>query len=417
MLSQFAFETFERGDYLFKKATVEQHIVRYIRSLPGAREDEDILHLDEEAVLKSITAQHGLLVARASGIYSFSHLTFHEYFAAQHIVSHTTTLNHTLQNLATHITERRYREIFLLTAEMLPEADTLLLLMKQQIDLLMQDDPKIQMVLSWTQEKADSVNTAYKPAAIRAFYYAFALTFVLDLDLARVLDRALPFVLTLARALDIVLDIALKLDIALYLKLDDALEYALVLDHALVLDRALDRALDHALVLDHALILDPALDCDPAHAFVLNQALAHEDDLVLALALALAEQSAASNPELQLKIQALRAELPNRDDEKALIQWWFTNGTNWAERLRTVMIEHRNIGHDWQFSEAQKEKLCQYYDANKLLVDCLNSGCRVTQTTRQYIEDTLLLPLIEIAKYPVPDAIATLYPNKPEIAQ
>lgn len=62
------------------------------------------------------------------------------------------------------------------------------------------------------------------------------------------------------------------------------------------------------------------------------------------------------------------------------------------------MIEHRNIGHDWQFTKAQKAKLEQYYNANKLLVDCLNSDCYITKATRQSIEDTLLLPMSEIEK-------------------
>jgi predicted NACHT family NTPase len=43
----------------------------YIRNLPGANDDEDALQLDSEVVLKSIEAQHGLLVERARGIYSF----------------------------------------------------------------------------------------------------------------------------------------------------------------------------------------------------------------------------------------------------------------------------------------------------------------------------------------------------------
>ncbi|NEP17902.1 MAG: NACHT domain-containing NTPase, partial [Leptolyngbya sp. SIO4C1] len=72
LLSQLAFKTFERGDYFFKQAVVEQQIIDYIRNLPGANEDEEALQLDSEAVLKSIEAQHGLLVERARGIYSFS---------------------------------------------------------------------------------------------------------------------------------------------------------------------------------------------------------------------------------------------------------------------------------------------------------------------------------------------------------
>jgi predicted NACHT family NTPase len=60
------------------------------------------------------------------------------------------------------------------------------------------------------------------------------------------------------------------------------------------------------------------------------------------------------------------------------------------------MIKYRNIGHDWQFSDQQKEVLKQYYNANQLLVECLNSDCYVSREVRSHIEDTLLLPTAEI---------------------
>jgi hypothetical protein len=63
-----------------------------------------------------------------------------------------------------------------------------------------------------------------------------------------------------------------------------------------------------------------------------------------------------------------------------------------------VIIEHRNIRHDWQFSDAQIKRLQQYYNANELLVDCLNSDCYVSRDVRQEIEETLLLPIAEIEK-------------------
>ena len=82
---------------------------------------------------------------------------------------------------------------------------------------------------------------------------------------------------------------------------------------------------------------------------------------------------------------------------KELQEWWKTQGPNWAEALMAVMIEHRNIGHDWQFSDQQIEKLEQYYAANLLLVDCLNSDCYVTREVREQIEATLLLPAADTA--------------------
>ncbi|NJL38283.1 MAG: hypothetical protein HC899_17220 [Leptolyngbyaceae cyanobacterium SM1_4_3] len=54
------------------------------------------------------------------------------------------------------------------------------------------------------------------------------------------------------------------------------------------------------------------------------------------------------------------------------------------------MIEHRNIGYDWQFSPKQEERLQQYCDVNKLLVDCLNSECYVSRAVRQEIGESLM---------------------------
>ena len=56
------------------------------------------------------------------------------------------------------------------------------------------------------------------------------------------------------------------------------------------------------------------------------------------------------------------------------------------------MIKYCNMGHNWQLSQAQAKLLEQYYAANKLLVDCLNSDCYVTRSVREEIEATLLLP-------------------------
>lgn len=144
LFGQLAFKTFERGEYFFKQSVVEQHILDYIRNLPGAQEDEEALQLDSEAVLKSIEAQHGLLVERARGIYSFSHLTFQEYFTAKQITRPTAHLSEALTQLAQHVTEKRYREIFLLTVGMLPEADDVLIVMKRRIDLQVAEAPDLQ---------------------------------------------------------------------------------------------------------------------------------------------------------------------------------------------------------------------------------------------------------------------------------
>jgi predicted NACHT family NTPase len=103
------------------------------------------------------------------------------------------------------------------------------------------------------------------------------------------------------------------------------------------------------------------------------------------------------------KIIRLKKQLPILDVRNSLdlvkfLEWMRLKGSDWTEQLRTVIIEHRNIGHDWQFSDAQIKRLQQYYDANQLLVDCLNSGCNVSPEVKNEIEQTLLLPMTEIEK-------------------
>ena len=155
LLSQVAFMTFERGDYFFKQQVIEQYISDFLRSLPSINDKPALLEIDSEAVLKSIEAQHGLLVERARGIYSFSHLIFHEYFTAKNIADQPMSqLSDSLQALASHVTHKEWQEVFLLTVSMLQSANALLLMMKAQIDRLLSSDVKLQQFLSWLNERA-----------------------------------------------------------------------------------------------------------------------------------------------------------------------------------------------------------------------------------------------------------------------
>ncbi|MEM9215296.1 MAG: NACHT domain-containing NTPase [Cyanobacteria bacterium P01_F01_bin.150] len=335
LLSQLAFNTFTAGEYFFKQGRVERQIIDYIRNLPGANEDEEALQLDSEAVLKSIESQHGLLVERARGIYSFSHLTFQEYFTAKQITSPTAQLVENLAALASHITENRYRETLFLAMGMLPEADALLRHIKRTVDGLIADDPTLQKILAWVRDKASEINAPYKRPAVRAFYFSLSLS----LDRAFSNDFAFAFILN----------------------------YVLNYD----LDRDLDRDLDDNL----ALALVFALDRDLA------------SDLIT--------KSKLSNSELSLKLKCLKTKLPSTENHEALVQWWETAVLDWAERLRAVKIEHRSIGHDWLLTQIQKKQVHRYYQANLLLVKFLNSDCYVTKETRREIEDTLLLPTKE----------------------
>jgi predicted NACHT family NTPase len=225
LLSQVATETFEQGDYFFEQQTVEQYIRNYLCDLPNAPTEPEELQLESEAILKAIELQHGLLAERACGVFSFSHLIFQEYFTARKIVvSHSLQASEQpLEQLVSHVTNPRWREIFLLAIAMLPNADTLVQLIKQQVDAIVAQEPYLQEFLAWASQQS----------------------------------------------------------------------------------------------------------------------------LVL----------------------------PNR-----------------TERLRDAIAKHHNVQHNWHFSLEQQQLLQQYYDANQLLSDCLDSSCKVTAIVQQKIKATLLLP-------------------------
>ncbi|NEO98240.1 MAG: NACHT domain-containing protein [Symploca sp. SIO2E9] len=331
LLSQIALRTFEQGHYFFRHTEIEEYIGDYIGNLPNAQLDPELLQLDSKRVLQVIEAEQGLLRERAQGVYSFSYLAFHEYFAAREIA-----LTSKLETLVDQATEKRWRQVFLLTASMLRNADELLKLTKANIDRLFAEDGKLQKFLIWLNQKSIAVKTYQQPTAVRAFYFFRVLNIDLDLDL------------------DLNLDLTRAIDLCLYLCLDLSLCLDFCLDFNL--DRTIDRALERALALN----------------------LDHQ---------------------LKQALQQLKDQRPDCEHQPEQFQQWRqTNGQAWTEQLRALMIKYRNIGHDWQFTDQQKELLWQYYYANQLLSDCLHSDCYLSREVREAIEETLFLPIAEIEK-------------------
>lgn len=337
LLSQLAAVTFEQGQYFFEQRTIEQYIEDYLRNLPDTALEPEELQLESEAVLKAIEAQHGLLVERAKGIFSFSYLAFQEYFTARKIVaSHNLrALEQALEGLVSHITDPHWHEVFLLTAAMLRSADSLVQLMKQQIDALVAQDPYLQEFLTWVSQKSQSIAIEPKIATTRAFYLA----------LAQAPQTAEPFAL------------------------------ASTLDQGMFLDAALE-----------SLLLKFVTDHSQDFAYVNACSEALNNILVMVL-----------DAGFYKSLEQLKDQLPAASENRERLQdWWQTRYPAWVDQLRGTIVQYRNIQHPWQFSPEQRQTLQHYYDANQLLVDCLNGHCEVTASIRQEIEDTLLLPQKEL---------------------
>ncbi|MDR5804966.1 NACHT domain-containing protein [Caballeronia sp. LZ001] len=131
LLSRIAAKTFSEGRYFFRQAELEAEISSFMKNLRAPREREEFDY-DATEVLKEIEAQHGLLVERAFHVYSFSHLTFQEFFTARNITENTNRES-PMTLVDKHLVDPRWREVFILTTGLLAEADDFVRRIRQRM--------------------------------------------------------------------------------------------------------------------------------------------------------------------------------------------------------------------------------------------------------------------------------------------
>jgi hypothetical protein len=76
------------------------------------------------------------------------------------------------------------------------------------------------------------------------------------------------------------------------------------------------------------------------------------------------------------------------------LEWWSTQGSDWSKEFLSARIIYSNIFQDLQFTDQDEESLKEYYEANKLLIECMNGFS--SAEVRQKIQETLFLPSYKI---------------------
>src|SRR6476469_7276868 len=229
--------------------------------------------------LTDIELVSDLLVKRTWKKSSFSHQIFQEYLSAEELVSS----QQGCQQLVLHITEPRWRQVFLEASNKLSAADSLFQLMKQQVDMLITTDKKLQAFLRWVSKKSNSVNVSYKPAAVRLFY----------------LTRARAIAINTRTDLDISIDYISAIAISRAIATNIAIN---IINSDLILN-AITKTLDEFL-----------------------------------------KQN--TNSEFNEAIEEFKNYLPISNRE-IFREWWLNNGLEWTKNLRDVIIKYRDIGQDW----------------------------------------------------------------------
>ncbi|MCA9998052.1 MAG: NACHT domain-containing protein [Anaerolineales bacterium] len=339
LLAWIAFETFSRSEYLLEEDKLALLIEVYLSTVP--RIDANV---DGLSVLKTIEAQHGLLVERAQNVYSFSHLTLQEYFTARYVAENA---ENAFSQLMEHVGEDSWGEVFLLTVGMLYRADSFVQQYISNLIGLIVEDKMLTYIMEWAAEKNASAMTSIQPAATRAFFL------YLLLEHTRVLnnDRPLGRISILARDLAVTLDSALEFDI------DRASSFDNVFTPSRLLEQ--DRSLTLALALDLAVSYDLDL------MFQLS-----DDPFEMLKKLSMWSRHQANLPNW-LRNDLNNLEVSNRQQlEKLLLRCWGLN----------------------EFLKIDKELhplLHRYLTGAKLLVECLTIA---TVSDRAVIEGQLLLP-------------------------
>ncbi len=295
MLARIAAETFEKNQYFIPQSELETLITAYVKNVPPHDTNQAT---DGEAILKAIEAQHGIFVERAREVYSFSHLTFQEFFTAKYIVANAE--KGTLANLIQeHSADRRWREVFLLTTSLLPDASEFVSAFRRRIDQLLEIDAKLEPIFAWVDEKSALITA--DPWSVRQ-QYLFLIVFYLGSR--RGLVSVIP-----------------DPDFDLHLNFD----------------RELARA--YALV-----VLGYAADCAEAHSRV------QEGAFELGLT--------------ELAKQWAELRTPQLEDREGELK-------RYADAIRPLMIKHRNVGQDWDLTIEQEVQLADFFNASRLLQDCL----------------------------------------------
>jgi predicted NACHT family NTPase len=343
LLSYLAVKKFGQTQYvLFEQEELEKNIADFL----------GVELRDSRAVLKAIESQHGLLIERAQKIWSFSHLTFEEYFVAKWTVKNFEQED-ILNQLISHINDDRYKEIVLISIEMHWE-DRQIIAFKNQIEeyIDFRDNDRLQLYLNWIEWRSQQIKTSHNKASIRAFYFAF------DVDY---LDRELAFACDVSLA-------------------NDCKRVVLLASNEIFI-----KAFRNDIFTLNTSLTQKFRDFHSLTSTVVVASLRID---VLAL-----------HPDLELILRELKEQLPSDNNPNEFEGWLITNGLNWAKKFRSIMIGNHNVCHiSWNFSNLEKKLLLQYYNANKLLVDCLNNNV-ISHKTREEIEDTLMLPIAEIEKY------------------
>jgi NACHT domain len=344
LLSFLAVKKFEQEQYvLFEQAEIEGYIAEFL----------EIGQRDSRSVLRAMEKHHGLLIQRAEKVWSFSHLTFQEYCTAYSfakIHSRNSEGKATLQALAHHVNEKQWKEVFLLTTEMLDNSSILIL----NIESAVQNLSAVGKLTAWFNWAHFSTNKAigdFKPVIKRAIamYIACALSpdIIHNMTLGDCMDYLSRTINKIAHSDDIN-DVFRKID---------------------ALCRNRDRPQNKVIYLAQELV-----------------PIIHE----------LGVFSLVNFESLKKHLQMLEMETPKI--ERVYDQESYNVLRCFVYRVLQVWAESLSLQQEWEAIFRTEAELSNYLYANEMIISCKEMAVKISLETWESVLERMLLPIAEIEK-------------------
>ncbi|MBN3908812.1 MAG: NACHT domain-containing protein [Nostoc sp. NMS1] len=368
MFSEIAYHGFTDNPpkFLWHQWELEKQIVQFLQNI--------IAEIDSREALRIIEANYGLLIQQSKGIYSFSHLTFQEFFAAEYIVENREP-EFLKKFVEQNLIVRQWREVFILITERLSNADEFIKLMFKCTHDIVKDSQGLQDMLNWLHRM--TTKAQIDSSSWRAYYLA------IDLDVDLYISR------------DIEIDRTTFAKFATEIRKynDNHSQLLASKPRALLISRL---AAIHALAVDRSHGDMPNenqyVSLKTSNEFTIERLqIGNDTEVDINQKLDFAIQKAQESNLTDLARELI--DLQNRHPlSHAANQEW----EKWAEELRQLMLKHLDAGYKVNLASADVKALEHYIYANYLLFDCVSRGIYCSRELREEILDNLLLPTDEI---------------------
>jgi hypothetical protein len=393
LLSYIAKRKFEQEQYiLFEQSEIQEYIAEYLH----------ISNEDAEVVLIEIEAQHGLLIERSQGIWSFSHLTFQEYLVAKWFCQYSN-----IEDIAQYFIEKHWREVYLLTSEIIDIHSSIHLFekCKQTIDTSFLAT-HIQELLINLYHHSEKSKLVVNEGVIRAFYLDISfLRIIYTDDIIEEGQSITPawFNLPGSKYATVIGDFMLTRLLAdnIFICFDFGfISYNPVEetfgDVCKLSEINTENELEINLVFANLMIL--------LKSFTTDYAEISSSDIYNKISSTIMETtkllcSIKLEDELKDFLQQLMQKINLiKNNTNKLRDWFKFYAPTRIEDLHKLMKKYGYINWNWDLTQEQLNLRTRYYEANILFVECLKINDALSNDFKEEIIKTLLLPISEIEK-------------------